>query len=401
MSNVITLGRKVGGLTSAPQFAGYSKVLIIVSDEVEYTAGTDTGRTLTINNPWGTQEMADQLLQKIRGFQYQPYTAKNTIPDPAAELGDGVSVSEVYSGIYSMQTRFGRQLRADLAAPSDEEIDHEYPYVPKQERQTTRAVRNLTAELKVQAGMISAEVSDRIALGNELRGKLTVQASQIAAKVSSTGGNPEEFGWELTSKSWELKSEAGTILKADKTGLEVKGKITALSGSIGGFDIESTYLSYNNQTWNGTNTSGAYLGTMGLQLGKNFKVDMMGNLTACSGTFTGTVHAGRIQYGDGAGTLSGSALTGGSVVGTKLLSGTLTTTQLADGVRTSLGYADYANGVFNGWNTPRRIAAEQLSATEMLLNGNKLGISILSYMGVDNKPHTINVVTYTRGGSAS
>lgn len=363
MSNVITLGHKIKGLTSAPQFEGFSKVIIIVSDEVEYSAGTDTGRTLTVTNPWGTQAMADNLLQKVRGFRYQPYTATGAHVDPAAELGDGISASDVYSGIYMLDTRFGKRSRSDVSAPSDEEIDHEYPYVPKRERTVNRTLKNLSSELRVHAGLISAEVTERKALGNELRGRLTVQAGQISAKVSSTGGKSGSFGWDLTNTFWELKSEAGTVLKADKTGLEVKGKITALSGTIGGFTIESDYLSYNSHTWDGTNTQGAYLGVMGLQLGKNFKVDMFGNLTATSGKFTGTVYAGNIQYGDTGGTLNGAALTGGSVGGGKITSGSLGTPQFASGVNTSLGFADFANGVFSGWNTPQYLQTINLTAT--------------------------------------
>ena len=50
----------------AEQFDGFSKVVIIVSDEIEYSAGTDTGRTLTLNCPWGTQEIANLQSETLK-----------------------------------------------------------------------------------------------------------------------------------------------------------------------------------------------------------------------------------------------------------------------------------------------------------------------------------------------
>ena len=93
--------------------------------------------------------------------------------------------------------------------------------------------------------------------------------------------------------------------------MEVKGVIRATSGEIGGFDIQSNYLSYNGQTWGGTNTTGAYIGQSGIQLGKNFKVDMQGNLTAARGTFGSlSVNSSGSTVGTYSGSLRGC---GGSV----------------------------------------------------------------------------------------
>lgn len=350
---------------SAPEFDGYTKVVITVSEDVEYSAGVDTGRTLTLENPWGTQAMADNILASIRGFKYQPYTATDAVLDPAAELGDGITANNVYGGIYTMSTRFGPHCRATVSAPAEEELDHEYPYVPKQERKVIRSLYHLSSELKVQAGLISAEVIERKTDVESINGKLSVQAGEIAAKVNRTGGSASSFGWVLDDSSWTIKANSTDILKATKNGLEVYGKITATSGKIGGFDILSNYLSYNNQTWGGTNTTGIYLGPNGFQLGKNFKVDSSGNLTASSGTFSGNVKAGSIQYGGDNGTLSGSALTPRSISGGsggQLGRNTLSTYNLAGGINSSLGYADFANGVFGGWNTANYMYASTVRA---------------------------------------
>lgn len=338
MSDITYVGRQVREFTSAPQFDGYSRVVITVSEEVEYSAGVETGRTLSLTCPWATQAVADDILERIRGFQYQPYTAAGALLDPAAELGDAVTVNTVYSGIYAMETTFGRLFAADISAPSEEEIDHEFPYVPKQERTVTRKLNKLSSEFKVQAGLISA-------------------------KVSKEGGDASSFGWDLDEKSWALKSKGSDVLYASEKGVEITGKITATSGKIGGFDIESDYLSYNGQTWMGTNTFGAYLGTNGLQMGKNFRVDMSGNLYAASGEFAGTVRAGSIQYGDEYGTLNGAALTANSVHGGEfgaLGLGTISTYNTGYGINTSLGYANFSHDVFNGIDMAEAVWASSL-----------------------------------------
>lgn len=360
MSDIIYLGRNIRSFESSAQFDGFSRVVLTVSEDVEYSAGVETGRTLTLECPWGTQAMAENILASIRGFRYQPYTTKDAILDPAAELGDGITVNNVYGGIYTRETKFGSMCRATVSAPSEEEIDHEYPYVSKQERKVTRSLYNLSSELKVQAGLISAEVAERKSDVESINSKLSVQAGEIAAKVSKTGGSASSFGWVLDDSSWTIKANGTDILKATKSGLEVYGKITATSGKIGGFTINSNSLSYNNQTWGGTNTAGIYIGPSGIQLGKNFKVDSNGNLTAASGTFTGNVQAKKIQYGGDNGTLDGSALSSHSVYGSQIGYNTISTAYTSGGINTSLGYANFSNDVFNGWDMASAVWASSL-----------------------------------------
>ena len=373
MSNIVYIGRQMRSFYSAPQFDGFSKVIIQVSDEVEYFAGNASGRTLTVVNPWGTQAMADRMLSRIRGFQYQPFTASEARLDPAAELGDAVTANNVHGGIYTRREEFGPLMSATVSAPEDEEINHEYQYVSKQDRVIKRNMRELTAELKVQAGMISAEVADRKSAIEQayaalrlqadritqevtdrkndvssLTGTLITQANKIEAKVSKAGGNPSSFGWTLTDSGWAIKANGSTVLQATKDGLEVKGKITATSGTIGGFTINSNDISYNNQEWGGTNTTGIYVGINGIQLGNRFRVDNMGNLYAYSGTFEGYVNAGSIRYGDNYGTFDGGGISYSSLSGSRLKEYTIDTSRISSGISSSLGKAASAYSVTHG-----------------------------------------------------
>lgn len=378
LSDTTNLRRSVSSLEKQDVFDGYTKVVISVSDDVEYSAGTDTGRTITLVCPWGTQAMAETLLSRVRGFQYQPFTASGAHLDPSVELGDGVTVGKVYSGVFTKDVSHGPLYTADISAPGGEKINYQYEYKSPQERKVERQNREIRASLSIQADRITQEVTERQAQAEEFRATFEVQSQQISAKVSKTGGSASSFGWELTDTSWTLKANSSTVLQATKSGVEITGKITATSGKIGGFDIQSNYLSYNGQTWGGTNTTGAYIGISGIQLGKNFKVDMQGNLTASSGTFTGNVYAGNIQYGNSAGYLSGSGISSGSISGNRLVANTVTTAYTSGGINTSLGYADFANGVFGGWNTASYTQCNNLFVNkEMTLRDSVIGKTTL------------------------
>lgn len=378
MSNSVNILRNMVSFDKAEQFDGFSKVVIIVSDEIEYSAGTDTGRTLTLNCPWGNQEIANNILQSIKGFQYQPMTAENALVDPSVEIGDGISANGVYSGVYSLETKFNSNLPTTVSAPADEELYEEHTYVPKSEREVTRKFLEFQSQFRIQDGKISAEVSAREEAVNEINAQLAIQADQISAKVSQTGGNSSSFAWELLSTAFKLKSNGKDVFIADRNGVQVVGKITATSGKIGGFDIKSNYISYNNQTWGGTNTTGIYIGANGVQLGRNFRVDNQGNLYATSGTFTGAVSAGNIQYGGDDGYMSGYGIGSHTVSGNRLQYNTVSTSYTSGGINTSLGYADWSYGVLNGWTELNNLrvrtitSSADMTAANFYLNGYKI-----------------------------
>lgn len=383
MSSIIRVGNKVRSFDSSPQFQTYTKVILNVTDDLFYASGTDTGRTLTLSCPWATQAMADNILKRMQGFRYQPYEATGAVIDPAAEIGDGVDVGSVYSGIFKMDLHLGRRPVADISAPGEEEIDTEYPYKTKTEREISRVRSEMKSEFKVQA-------------------------DQIAAKVSRTGGDSKSFGWTLTEEGFVLASGSSEVFRADETGVSVTGKITATSGFIGngsaGFTIGSKAIYNGVLSMADTAHFGIYLGTDGIVLGKGaFKVDSQGNLTATSGTFSGYVKAGKIQYGGDSGTLSGGAITAQTISGGSggaIRGSTLSNFNLSGGVNTSLGYADYSNLVFNGINRIPNILSSNANITQLIV-GNRLtigqkrvGTSVISFKNSQDTITTVNVLTW-------
>lgn len=383
MAESFNLLRRVKSLNTAPETDGYSGVAIFAGQDeagnnIEYFAGDRSGKVLEVTNEWGSQAQADAIYRKIRGFRYQPYKAAGTTIDPSVEIGDAVTIADTYGGVFLRATDY-RDTTSDLEAPSNEEIEHEFQIQSPTNRQYERFTRSVRSSLSITATKISAEVEAREEADKAIRATLSVQADAIEARVTKEGGSSSSFGWKLLNDSWTVSGNGKNIFTVDRNGAKVEGEIRATSGKIGGLDIQKDYLSYNGQTWGGTNTWGCYIGSNGIQLGKDFKVDMSGNLTASSGRFEGTVYAGSIDYGGNAGYFSGSGLSGGSVGAGKIVGNSLGTGQFAGGVNTSLGYADFSNGVFNGWNTAASIITGSLKLDEHYLNRASIRIGGVSY----------------------
>ena len=255
----------------------------MVDENTSYFAGNQNGRVLTIQNEWGTQAQANNILADLqaKGFQYQPYTASGAILNPAAEIGDGVTIADTYSGIYTISKNFGRLMKSDISAPQDEEVDHEFPFEPKQDRVYKREIAEAYAQIKINENSISAEVLRATNRENALQSSITQTATEISATVlKKSGGSSSSFGWTLTDSSWMLTSNRNTVFKADRNGVEVSGKITATSGKIGNFNIGASAIWNNISSFGGAGSTGVYLGTNGIQLGQRFKVDTQGNVTA-------------------------------------------------------------------------------------------------------------------------
>lgn len=401
MSDVINVRKSLSSLEKQDTFNGYSKVVVVVSDELEYSSGTDSGRTLTLDCPWGTQKMAEDILSRIQGFQYQPYTADGAHIDPAAEIGDGFAAGNLYSGIYSKNVSHGALYTANVSAPGGEKINYKYEYKTPTQRKIERHYSEMKSTFKVQADQISAEVSARIEQGDELTSRLDIQSDQISARVTKTGGSSSSFGWELLNDSWTVKANNTTVFKVTKSGAEVRGKITALSGKIGGFDIQSDYLSYNNQVWNGTNSRGICIGVNGIQCGSEangVQITPDGKLYAENGYFRGSVSAGRIEYGGDDGYFNGGGITSGSIsggYGGQIYGGSIGNYAVSGGINASLANGDYAYGCVNGWTTVPAFHAGSLDTNDLTIEGHQIDRATIIYKNASGGTSTAKVLVWS------
>lgn len=359
MTESFNLLRRVQSLDISPELSGYSRVTIYAGQNEKgedkiYTAGDDTGTTLEITNEWGTPEMATAILKKIQGWRYQPYKAGGSSIDPSAEIGDAVTISDIYGGIFAKKTTYGKHIRTDLEAPSKEEVEHEFQVQSPTDRQYARFT-------------------------SDVRSKFTIQAEAIEARVEKVHGKTtESFWWSLQSDGWSVGNQSGAIFKVNSSGAEVEGEIRATSGQIGGYTIKNGYLCTNGQNWGGGNSNGIYIGPDGIQCGSadsGVQLTSDGNLYAENGYFRGSVRAKMIDYGGDDGYFSGGGISSGSIVGNRLSANTVSTSYTSTGINTSLDYADTFHDACTDENTAvAEFYTGKLYTGTLIVNGYRYGL---------------------------
>lgn len=165
MSEKYYVGRDVTSFSDKGKYKPISRVTLLVDDENSLTAGDDTGMEIVASCPHATQPMVNALLQAMKGYQYQAYEAGAANIDPAAELGDGVTVGGIYSPLSKLSDD-GRGY-AGISSPGELEMEDEYPsggYITQEfnrkiaETRSTITKTNEEINLKVEG--IDGRVSD-------------------------------------------------------------------------------------------------------------------------------------------------------------------------------------------------------------------------------------------------
>lgn len=257
------IGQNAAGITAAPQFAPISKVVLLVDDERSYVAGDNTGREMELTCPYGSQDMANDLLTRLQGYAYRPMTAQDALLDPAAELGDGVTVGGIYTVLAEMDTMFDMHCAADIAAPGEDEVDSEYKYQTPEKRferqlAATRSLITKTAEevgLKVeglegQYTALSVTLNDVTVTDDEgttrIKGSsietdtLYVQAAHITGKLKASQINATNLEVDAANITGTLVAQeliGETVVLRDQNE-EPAGSLTIGDSSSADYRVE-------------------------------------------------------------------------------------------------------------------------------------------------------------------
>lgn len=226
MSDKYYVGGDITSFADNGKYKPISRVTLLVDDENSLTAGDDTGMEVIASCPHATQPMVNSLLQAIKGYQYQAYEAGAANIDPAAELGDGVTVGGIYSPLSKLSDD-GRGY-AGISSPGEAEMEDEYP----------------------SDGYITQEFNRKIA---ETRSTITKTSEAIMLKVEGIDGKYTEVkttldGLTVTDASGTTKIN-GSSIKTDNLYVDaanIKGtltadKIQASSISVGDLKDGSSY----------------------------------------------------------------------------------------------------------------------------------------------------------------
>ncbi len=226
----IDIGRRVAKHDYGDQFAPYTGVTINLLDgDTSFTAGDDSGRTLTVESPWASQKMADNLLAQVRGAQHQPFTATGAILDPAAELGDAITVDGVSGIMYRRSQRFGTLYRADISAPGDEEINHEIPYYPP----VKRALNRVGGVARGAAGAAATSLKRQDGIEEDFK--------VLEARVTDVSAGMEAYVRNETFDDYKL-SVTRLFAEVNDDSKDIKAELTLQSTSINGIQLAQSEL---------------------------------------------------------------------------------------------------------------------------------------------------------------
>lgn len=207
MSDKYYVGGDITSFSDNGKYKPISRVTLLVDDENSLTAGDDTGMEVIASCPHATQPMVNALLQAMKGYQYQAYEAGAANIDPAAELGDGVTVGGIYSPLSKLSDD-GRGY-AGISSPGEAEMEDEYP----------------------SEGYITQEFNRKIA---ETRSTITKTSEEINLKVEGIDG---KYTWVKTTLDGLTVTDAsgttkinGSSIKTDNLYVDaanIKGTLTA------------------------------------------------------------------------------------------------------------------------------------------------------------------------------
>ena len=288
MSEKYYVGNDITSFSDNGKYKPISRVTLLVDDENSLTAGDDTGMELVASCPHATQSMVNSLLQTVKGYQYQAYEAGAANIDPAAELGDGVTVCGVYSPLSKIIDN-GRGY-ADISSPGEMEMEDEYPsegYIAQEFNrkiaETRSAITKTSEEIKleiqgvdgrvstlqltldgvtitgsdgvtrikggmIQANSVTAEQIDATNLkvkAANITGTLTI--GQLPSTVAETGDIPTKVGQLSNDKGYQNETGVTTI---------IDGRVT--TDYVNALGITAQYVSANAVLADGITLNGMF-----------------------------------------------------------------------------------------------------------------------------------------------
>lgn len=250
--NVASVGAKAGDTITVNRM-GESTTSGNQSPEIQVEIDlTRSGKTMEANcplcKPANRQQIADNLLESLSGYGYQPFYATGAEVNPLAELGDGLTVNGIYGGMYQQDLTFDQLMISDIGAPYEEELESEYSYEDSHERTYRRKFADIAADFEIHWNEITARVTRE--------------------------GTGEGFSWSLIETGFSVKAGNKVVFRVDKDGTYVDG-----TGKFTGEVSGSSFIGGS------------------IKIGNNFDVDENGNLTAVNATLSGTLTVGGTDIG--------------------------------------------------------------------------------------------------------
>lgn len=188
--------------------------------------------------------------------------------------------SSSYSSLSSRITQTATDISSEVTRAGNAESDLSSRITQTEESISTEVTRATNAE-----GSLSSRITQ-----NATAIESTVKNGEISSKISQEAGQISIIANRISiSSTYFTLSDNGKIKATDG---EFSGKITASSGTIGGFTIGTSKI-YSNKSSLYDSTGGVYIGTDGISVGRNGAFTISSNatnfnLSLSSGSYIGT-----------------------------------------------------------------------------------------------------------------
>lgn len=373
MSDKIYLGQNMAQLELSPALEPISKVVLLVDDENAYVAGDDTGRTMELTCPYGTQEMANHILTSLKAYTYTPLQAQDALLDPAAELGDALTAGGVYTVLGQMELTWDALMTSDCGAPGKAEQESEYQY----RSPVLSEIDHQIAETRSTITKTAEEI--RLEVANEIEGL----SASISVQLDSITSTVQGQGQAISIIRQEVDSITSTVQGQGQAISTIQQKVDSIRLSVS----------------NGTSSSTITLTVDGVAVSSQ-------NIT-----FTGVVTFAALA-GNGTTVINGNNITTGTIEADRLnLTGAITfsdlSRQVAEDLSDAYSMASDAQGVVSGWTyggttyiDGSRIMAGTVSASTLeggsvqLLNYNGAAVGVMTMTGSSSTSFAIDLTSY-------
>ena len=351
MNGKYFVGKKVSSFEAYHPEDPITGVRLTVDQSNAYFAGDMDGNVWEMHCPYGTQQMADNILASLRGQVYKGFEAQDAALSPEAELGDGITVNGLYTSLGYRKVEFGPGHFSTVSAPGNNEPDEEYKYLGQKDRddqykqagtysyiektseEIKMGVKNdldgLSAELTLTISDLSAHFEDSQkqqtadfnagldGLKFNLEDQISKQAVSFEAdlkgirtRVTDAEGNISSLEQTAKSLRSDLTSAEGDISSLEQTAKSLRSDITSAQGDISSVEqyAKSIRLSV---------TSGSSSSTLKLTAGTT-------TLSSASIQFQGVVDF----INDGTTRINGSAIKTGTITATQIAANTITSSEI-------------------------------------------------------------------------
>lgn len=205
----IYVGARAQNMDIGAEVANITRVNLVVDSEHMYTAGDDTGRTIEVECPWGTEKMAADILARVGNVQYKPFSAEMALLDPAFEIGDAVTIGGVYSQIADADCTYNGASLVTIKTPELDEIDDEYPGEKTKQSSIERKIAYTRSLISKTAEQIRQEVANEV---EGLSASVTVELDSIRQEVEDEiNGLSAAIEIDLTKISGRLEDAESSI----------------------------------------------------------------------------------------------------------------------------------------------------------------------------------------------